>query len=315
MEHVLLAIEDLGGSAEAETLLAGNLGDRALGREAAPQDLDVARLLDGIVPGPDHLLIRRQSRQVGHVLGQGLACHGQAAAVENTPFQQHLVHGRDATDVVDVFHHVRAAGLQVGQEGDAVAHLLEVVEAQFDADGARHGDQVQHRVGRASQDRHHDHGVLEGGASHDCARLDVLLEKVADRVAGPQTLFALARILGRRRAAVGQRQAQRLDGGRHGVGRIHAATGAGARTRVAHDVGAGFLVDVPGNELTVGLKRRDDVERVTLATTAGLDGAAVDHQRRTVQATHGNDTTRHVLVTAGQRDQAVVPLAAHHGLD
>src|SRR5262249_43807589 len=36
---------------------------------------------------------------------------------------------------------------------------------------------------------------------------------------------------------------------------------------------------------------------------------------RTVQPAHGDETSRHVLVAAGEGDQRVVPLRAHHGLD
>ena len=47
----------------------------------------------------------------------------------------------------------------------------------------------------------------------------------------------------------------------------------------------------------------------------GANRAAVDHQRRPVEPRHRDDAARHVLVAAGDGDQRVVPLRAHHGLD
>ena len=59
----------------------------------------------------DHVLAFGQSRQVGKVLGNGLAGHGQAVTIEQTLFKQVLHNGRNATDVVQVFHHVFAGRL------------------------------------------------------------------------------------------------------------------------------------------------------------------------------------------------------------
>ena len=44
-----------------------------------------------------------------------------------------------------------SARFQVGQVGDPVADGLEVVDRQIDIDGACHGDQMQHGVGRATE--------------------------------------------------------------------------------------------------------------------------------------------------------------------
>ena len=59
-QHRLFLVEDLRRPGEAEAFLARELGDRAVRREAAAQDLDVAGRLDRIVPGPDHRLALRE---------------------------------------------------------------------------------------------------------------------------------------------------------------------------------------------------------------------------------------------------------------
>ena len=54
--------------------------------------------------------------KIAEVLGQRLAGDGQAVAVEQSLFQQVLHHGRRAADVVQIFHHVFAARLQIGHD-------------------------------------------------------------------------------------------------------------------------------------------------------------------------------------------------------
>ena len=69
-------------------------------------------------------------------------CVNQPARLENSkpprppaPPPTHQVH---------ILHDVLARGLEVGDEGDAVRHALEVVQGELKAAGAGHGDQVQH---------------------------------------------------------------------------------------------------------------------------------------------------------------------------
>jgi hypothetical protein len=63
--------------------------------------------------------------------------------------------------------------------------------------------------------------------------------------------------------------------------------------------------------LAIALEGRDHINGLARdAAVSRLDGAAVDHERRPVQACHGDDDTRHVLVAARQRDIGIVPLQA-----
>src|SRR5690606_26243879 len=98
-----------------------------------------------------------------------------------------------------------------------------------------------------------------------------------------------------------------------------APASAGSRAAVADDQIA-LLVAYPAGEVfTVGLEGRHDVQHPFLIPSerhaAGADGAAVDHQRGAVQPAHGDHTSRHVFVAAGDGDQAVVPLGGDHCFD
>ena len=101
----------------------------------------------------------------------------------------------------------------------------------------------------------------------------------------------------RRRGGHGQRHAHGLDGRGHGVGGVHAAAGARARTGVLHHLLQLRLGDLLGQELTVGLEGGDDVE-LAVAEPPGLDGAAVDHDAGAIDAGHGHQRAGHVLVAA-----------------
>jgi hypothetical protein len=78
---------------------------------------------------------------------------------------------------------------------------------------------------------------------------------------------------------------------------------------------AGLLVDPAGEVLPVALERRHDVELLAAAAATGLDRAAVDHERRPIEARHGHHAAGHVLVAARQGDVGVVPLGRHDRLD
>mmetsp|Transcript_46316 Transcript_46316/g.144899 ORF Transcript_46316/g.144899 Transcript_46316/m.144899 type:complete len:355 (+) Transcript_46316:1223-2287(+) len=198
LDHVVLRVVDLGGAGEAQALLARDLGDGALGGEVAVEDLDVAGVLDGVAERADDLLALGEAREIGEVLGHGLARDGHAGAVDEALLHEELHDGGRAADALHVLHYVGAGGLEVGEEGHAVGHGLEVVRRELDAHGVRHGDEVQHGVGGAARGHDHDHGVLEGGARHDVARLEVHLEQLLDGVAGAAGLVGLERVRGRR---------------------------------------------------------------------------------------------------------------------
>ena len=173
---------------------------------------------------------------------------------------------------------------------------------------------MEHGVGGAAQGHDHGDGIFEGLARQDVQRLDVLFKQVADGRAHLARFGELAFALRGIGGAVGQAHAQRLDGRGHGVGGVHAAACARARTRVLEHRLQFALVDVVGQVLAVGFEGRDDVQLAPVEV-AGLDGAAVDHNAGSVDAGHGHEHARHVLVATRQRNVGVVILGTHDRLD
>ena len=145
---------------------------------------------------------RRAAAASSRFSGDGSSGTGQAVAVDEALGEEVLHHRRHSADLVQVLHHVPAAGLEVGDEGDPIAHRLEVVDGEVHVHRAGHRDEVQHRVGGPSERHDHHHCVLERGAGHDVARLDVLLHQRAHRGARPPALLELGRIHGRGGRAV-----------------------------------------------------------------------------------------------------------------
>ena len=99
-QAVLLGVVTDGRAAEAKALFAGDLRHRAGLGEVAVEDLQVARLFDWIFHGHDDLLALAQVGDVGQVFGECLTGDGHAIAVQEAFAQEHLLHGRDAADLV-----------------------------------------------------------------------------------------------------------------------------------------------------------------------------------------------------------------------
>jgi hypothetical protein len=83
---------------------------------------------------------------------------------------------------------------------------------------------------------------------------------------------------------------------------------------VLDDLDTLLVGDHASEVFAVGLERRDDVARLAECVPR-TDGAAVDHQRRPVEARHRDDAARHVLVASRDGNQRVVPLRAHDGFN
>ncbi|SLD09903.1 Uncharacterised protein [Mycobacteroides abscessus subsp. massiliense] len=169
------------------------------------------------------------------VLGHGLAGDGQAIAVQQAGIQERAHHHGHPPDLVDILHHVAAKGFDVRQMRHLIADASEVGQRQFDLGLFGDGQQMQHRVGGATERHHHGDGVLEGLLGEDVARGDPAAQHLNDGLAGLACVLLAALVDGDRRGAARQGHSQRLGGAGHGVGGVHAAAGALTRTDGAFD--------------------------------------------------------------------------------
>ena len=98
-------------------------------------------------------------------------------------FEKHLADSGYASDGVQVLHHIAAARFKVCQHRSPAVDRLDVIERERHIHGPRHCDQMEHRVGRSSQDGNDDDGIFEGFPGHDVARLQIQLSRL--RIAAP----------------------------------------------------------------------------------------------------------------------------------
>ncbi|MNL19522.1 hypothetical protein D3C87_1407280 [compost metagenome] len=132
---------------KAQAFLAGDLGDRAGGREVAVQHHQVRVLFDRSVEGQDHVLAVGVVGYAFQVFGEGLAGDGHHVAVQHTGRQHAFHQGLYAADGHQLAHHVFAAGAQVGHHRGNLAQLDKVIKGQLDIHRIGHGQQMQHGIG------------------------------------------------------------------------------------------------------------------------------------------------------------------------
>ena len=131
---------------------------------------------DRVVDRADHVLALGQAGQVGQVLGQGLAGHGEAVAVQQAVLQQQLEHGRRAATACRSSCTYLPLGRRSHRYGTRSLIVWKSAIANGHVDRPGHGQQVEHGVRRSAQGHHQRDRVLERLAGHDVAGLDVLFE-------------------------------------------------------------------------------------------------------------------------------------------
>ena len=137
----------------------------------------MAVLVHGVAHGANHLLVGTGLvGHIGQVVCHGFASDGHAVAVYQARIQQHLHHLGDATGTVQVDRQELAAGFEVTNDGHFLAHALKVVDGPFHACCMGDGQEMQHRVGRATRGHDDRHRVFNGLFGDDVAWLQVLLD-------------------------------------------------------------------------------------------------------------------------------------------
>ena len=228
VERVLLALEDPRRAGEDLLRLAhaGDLHDRALGREVALEPDDAAGRRDRRVDREDHPAVGLAA-DVVELLADAAAARGHAVAVEQAGAQQLLQHDRHAAGLVEILGDVLPAGLEVDEVGGVAEDVADVLEGELDPRLVRDRRQVQPAVGRAAGAGDDARGVLEALPRDDVAGADVLLEEPHHRDAARGRVLVAA-LVGRGRAGrVEEREPDRLGDAGHGVGGELAAAGAG----------------------------------------------------------------------------------------
>ena len=174
-------------------------------------------------------------------------------------------------------------------------------------------------VGAAAGGAGGDVGVLDGLAGDDLARGEAGAGELHDEAAGLAGGFGLFGRHGGDAGDLDGRDAEELAGHGHGVGGELAAAGSGAGTGCGFEGFELVVVDLAGGVRAHAFEDLEDGDlfdgAVGLLEVAGGDGAAVEHEAGDVEAAEGHDGGGHVLVAAGDADEAVEGVAAGDEFD
>ena len=314
-EHQFFRIEYPSSSGKDESFFSRDLGHCTIRAEVATHDADVSRFFEGLIDGLNDALTCSKAGECFQVFGNRLAGDGHTGAVKQSVFEQVLHHGGGSTNMMQIFHDVFAAGLEIRDVGDSIADRLKVINREGDIDRTCHGDQVQDRIRRSAGCHNEDHRIFKGGTGHDVAGLQIHFEQLMDRLTRCDAFPQLQGIFGRDRRAVGEGHPHGFNRRGHGVGGIHAAASTRSWAAMFDDRLSFFVGDLSGNVLAITLKSRNNVKFWMQGDATGLDGSAVDHECRTIQSSHRHDAAGHVFIAAGDGNIGIVPLCGHDGFD
>src|SRR5215211_6474602 len=152
-----------------EAGVARHLDHAALGGNVPFKDDEPARRAQWSLDRGYHVLALILFRTFD-LLGEGSTGHGELGAVYEPRVEQALAEEKGSARPVEVHGGVTACGLEVGDDGRALADPVEVVYIERDARLSGYSEQVQDKVGRAAAGRPAGDGVLERLAGEDALR-------------------------------------------------------------------------------------------------------------------------------------------------
>ena len=233
-------------------------------------------------------------------------CH--AVAVQVTVVQQRLHQKRYSTSLEHIFGHITATRLQIGDIRCLFEDFGNVEQIEFNSAFVRHGRQMQRSIGRAARRRHHSSRVFQGLTGDDVARTNVQRDQFHDLLARRHAEGVADFVRRRRASRVRQRKADGLGDGRHGVGSKLSTARACRRTRHPFDFVQILVGHFADRVLADRLEHVLDGDLLA-PEIAGQDRAAIDEDRRHIEAQHRHHHTGQGLVAAREPDQGVISVA------
>ena len=232
--------------------------------------------------------------------------------------KQFLHHDRHAADRMQAAHRERAMRLQIGEQRDALADLLDALDRDRHLGLARDREQMQIHVGRTAHRVDGRDRVLERALGHDVARPDAGLHQPVQGVDRGARLradvgmdIAAGVVVGGMRGAARQHHADRFRDRAHGVGREHRAAGAAAGHHVALDFQKLLAGEAAGLVGGARLGVIEDRDVVALAgpcperDAARRAGAGIEHQPKSIGPRQRHQRGGAGLVAAGDHDHRI----------
>ena len=168
------------------------------------------------------------------VLRHGLAGAGDEVSLDESGVRQLLHHRIDAASPLQILHKRGTRRGQMTQVGGSGIELVHMCKINVNAAFMGNGRQVQHGIGGAAQRHVHDLGIVEGVLGHDITGTDVLAEQLHHLHACLLGKAQTGGVDGGNGAVAPKSHADGLGETVHGVGGVHAGTGAAGGACVHH---------------------------------------------------------------------------------
>ena len=178
----LLVLEDANRPLVVPLVLAGDLQDRAVGREVAGEYLDGTLLVERVGDGPEEvrieLLVRRElapTFEFGQLLADRPPGDRRRVAVHVAALDEPTDHDRHATEFVEVVHYAGPARLEIGDLRRPSTDLVELLDREVDPGLGGQREQVEHGVGRAADGDLEGDRILEALLAEEVRRFALFL--------------------------------------------------------------------------------------------------------------------------------------------
>ena len=239
---VVLEGERLAAMLEQALLSGGRLHDAAARREIAGEHggraFRVERLLERMNDiGQMHL-------RIGERVAERLSRHGDGGQIEQI---FHLPHQcAQAAGIEEVFHQIFARRRDIGDHRHLPRNRVERRHVERNAGAARHGDDVNDRIGRAAERHVHANGIVEGRRRQDFLRRQIFPHHLDGAAAGGGAHARMIGVRRRDRRRARQREPERFGDRHHGGGGAHHHAGAEGTRNAAFDLVPLFIANAPG---------------------------------------------------------------------
>ncbi len=234
--------------------------------------------------------------------------------MQHPVLEKNLHHLGDPSGPVEIRGDEPSPGLEVAEDRNPFAQGLEVVDRERNPGRVGDGEQMKDGVGRPPHRHGHGDGIFEGLAGQDMPGKDLFFDRPHQNLRGSLRALAGLRIFRGHGGREGEAHAHGLDGRGHGIRGIHPPAGSGSGAGAALDLEKLLPVDPARAVFADSLERAHDGE-VAVLVAAWLDRASVDEDGRNVEARHGDQRPRHVLVAAPEGQHAVHALAVCDGFN
>ena len=218
----------------------------------------------------------------------------------------------DAARTVDILDMVMRVGGDLAQYGHPARKAVDILHREIHPGLVGHGQQVQHRIGRAAHGDVERHGILEGCLRGHRAREQVIAFGIADdQRCGLFEQAAAVDMRGHDGAVARERESERFGQAVHRVGGEHPRARTAAGACGAFDASHLFVAAIFVGSHHHGV---DQVER-PLAEVPRLHRPARYEDGRDVEPHGGHQHARGDLVAVRDADQCVDLVGVGHIFD